>query len=419
MSDERSNNFDLQAYLNMDESEISSLSGHIIALIQRALSGLGFYVTNESHNYYADGIVGPATTHGLRLAAEGGVDYALENLVQKLGNDDLSRTDIMHLQTDLHALGYESVGAVDGIFGPQTTSAMVQFLGNNPEHISAIDSTMMAYLNTYAERSELEELFADHPAALSLLAEAPLASAQRTAIPCRYPEYDISVNERQSAVNEAITNAAHETGVDPDFMRALWGYESGFGTNLVSNTGCEGDWQFSQATWDTIMERYGDDIAAHIQAEYPNKAEELLNNHGIDGSLNAYQYDPVVSTWAAAYLIQENARNAGIDPTDPSTRGMQYAIYNVGPGAAGLIQSNLDNSQPIGRIIDTRYATWAPARNNPTFFRGGADASEALGRYNDAIEQQLARHQNQFPDHNSSVHANAEAEVISAPALTS
>lgn len=193
----------------------------------------------------------------------------------------------------------------------------------------------------------------------------------------------IDIGERQRLVAETIPEVAAELGLSEDYMQGLWGYESTFGQNLMSPTGCEGDWQFSQGTWDNVMRDYGEQIAAHIEEDYPEKAAEIRANHDRAGSLNEYQYDPVVSTWASGYLNLENSRALGIDPSQESSFGMMYAAYNIGPGNAETLKAAAESGDQ--RAIGPRLgnvATW-----NPSFFTGGASGAEALERYSSVIHQ--------------------------------
>jgi len=195
----------------------------------------------------------------------------------------------------------------------------------------------------------------------------------------------ITIGERQQAVIDTIPLAAAATGISPEFMKGLWGFESDFGTKLVSNTGCEGDWQFAQETWDDMMQFHGAKIAALIEKDYPEKADEILAGYKTRGSLNEYQYDPIVSTYASAFLSKGNSKLLGVDPMERESWGILYTAYNAGAGNAKELRDiiAIGNEEPvmekIGRV----------AEQNPYFFKGSASAAEALYRYQDVIEQRL------------------------------
>lgn len=92
--------------------------------LQQVLTALGLYAAYP-HKYYADGIDGPFTQHGLRMAQElFGVedpqnsDYtgSIISETQRLINDgNLTPNEVLRLQTNLHYL--ERIDAMDGDFG--------------------------------------------------------------------------------------------------------------------------------------------------------------------------------------------------------------------------------------------------------------------------------------------------------------
>lgn len=203
---------------------------------------------------------------------------------------------------------------------------------------------------------------------------------------------DIEIGERQEIVADTIPKAAEATGIDPDFLKGLWGIESSFGQDLVSPTGCEGDWQFSQGSWNWMMDAHGAEIAQLIEADFPEKAQEIRDNLSqIDGSnsrrgpLDHMQYDPVVSTYAAAFLNKTNADTMGIDPSQSENWGLLYSAYNIGAGDSAELLA----MQEAGDMSNAMRAIGQNAKNNPLFFSGGATANEALGRYQSSIETRL------------------------------
>lgn len=216
---------------------------------------------------------------------------------------------------------------------------------------------------------------------------------------------DFTVDDRQTAIVMTIPLAAEAAGVSPHLMKGMWGVESSFGTNLVSGTGCEGDWQFSQGTWDTIMERYGDKIVEQIKEDYPDRAADIAANHSRAGTLNEYQYDPIVSTYAAAFLMKDDAKTMGIDPTKRQNWGMTYAAYNVGSGnARKLVQMEAHGDQRAAMGV-----IGSAARHNPMFYKGGANAHLTLTRYDSKVEQRLVQYQQKFGSLETELAAKAKA----------
>lgn len=99
-------------------------SSELITDLQNILTALGLYAAHP-HKYYADGIDGPFTQHGLRMALElygadepQNSDYTgnIISETQRLINDgNLTPNEVLRLQTNLHYL--ERIDALDGDFG--------------------------------------------------------------------------------------------------------------------------------------------------------------------------------------------------------------------------------------------------------------------------------------------------------------
>ncbi|MCB1783851.1 MAG: transglycosylase SLT domain-containing protein [Alphaproteobacteria bacterium] len=215
----------------------------------------------------------------------------------------------------------------------------------------------------------------------------------------------IEVGDRQQAVVGAIPKAAEVTGVDPKFMKGLWGFESSFGNNLKSGSGCEGDWQFSEGTWQGVMKQHGKEMVAEIKKAYPESPEiaEKFEAALKAGKTHDFQYDPVVSTFAAAHLIKDNAQTLKIDPKDQDTWKYQYAAYNVGPGRAAMMRKE----EASGSTKDMGAAIGRDAALNGSFYKNGAAAGTVLARYQKAIESR-------YDDYNAQL-AKLERAPTSGP----
>ena len=216
---------------------------------------------------------------------------------------------------------------------------------------------------------------------------------------------NFTLNDRQEAIVATIPLAAETAGIHPNIMKAMWGVESGFGTLLNSPTGCEGDWQFSQATWDTIMKRYGDDIAEAIKENFPERAAELTANYKTAGSINEYQHDPIVSTYAAAFLMQDNAGYLKIDPSKEENGRCLYMAHNVGGPKAKTVNNMFEN----GDTRSVESVIGDAATKNPLFYSGGANARLAITRYDSGLLQRRVEYNQKFSQLEIELAAKAKA----------
>lgn len=217
----------------------------------------------------------------------------------------------------------------------------------------------------------------------------------KAAVEAREPQTNSAINmpleERRDLVIQAIPKAAKAAGVSPETMKAVWGVESGFGKNLTSPKNCKGDWQFTNPTWNSIMKRYGDEIAKHIKEnhpEYTQTADKLAANNEQYNALNDLKFDPIVSTYAAAYLKMDDAKVIGVDPSKQENRAQLYSAYNIGsPDAKKLHKMATSNDQHSAQAV-----IGDSARTNPLYFKGDVTAKIALAR----MEEELGRYHDKY-----------------------
>ncbi|MCK5384915.1 MAG: hypothetical protein KAJ29_05010 [Alphaproteobacteria bacterium] len=235
--------------------------------------------------------------------------------------------------------------------------------------------------STYARIKNPEETLSSDQAKATIEARAP---ETKEAI-------DMLLNERRELVIQTIPLATEATGVSPETMKAVWGVESNYGENLLSATKCKGDWQFTGATWNNIMKKYGDEIAEHLKENHPGYdkiADNIIANNTNRGTLDHLKFDPVVSTYAASYLKMDDARVIGIDPSKTENMVPIYSAYNIGsPDAKKLYQmSQNDDTRSAQAVIGSN------ARNNPLYFKGNVTAGVALAR----MGEELTRHHKEY-----------------------
>ncbi len=193
----------------------------------------------------------------------------------------------------------------------------------------------------------------------------------------------ISMGERQLRVNDSIERASAVTGVPADLSKGLWGVESGFGKNRLSPTGCLGDWQFTKATFKSVIKQHGHEIPG---------LEKALKE--VNGDVLALRDHPEISTYASQFYVRDLADGLGLDVREKSNWGTLYAAYNVGPGGVRKLLS-LAEKDPDAVAKDKLGFV---AKVNPMFYVKGATASEALNNYQVAVETRLRDHQRAFGD---------------------
>lgn len=205
---------------------------------------------------------------------------------------------------------------------------------------------------------------------------------------------NIDVGERQDTVNAHIHNAAAIAGISPELLQGVWGIETHFGTHstLVSASGCSGDFQFTQTTFNEMIQEHGNDIARHVSD--PDIANALRSgNWRIETEWGSdLRFHPEVATYAAAFYLDEVADIVGVDAHNPENFGTIFAGYNIGPGNAARLHDSLFDRANAGAIIGD------PASWNPAFFAGGVSGREVLERYGAHVAARTEDYQRFFGD---------------------
>ncbi len=186
--------------------------------------------------------------------------------------------------------------------------------------------------------------------------------------------------EQHAIIAEILPQVTNDTGVSGGYLQAIRGKETFFGVDMTSGTGSEGQYQFTGRTFTSVINRYGEQIADNLRDIGQGElADAVLASQAgtVDRRL---RYDPYISTYAAAYFTREN----GVDTMNPDNWGQAYAAHNVGRGGLNTILRNL-NTPNVGAVLDRTYDP-DPARNNPYFFRNGANGATVLARYQDTME---------------------------------
>ena len=199
----------------------------------------------------------------------------------------------------------------------------------------------------------------------------------------------LSLEDRRKAVLSVMDDAANSAGIPRELLGGIWKIESSYGRNLTSPTGCEGDFQFLSSTFAGEIKNNGSKIAERLRAQGQNDLADTVENYskGLkngtisthDAGLQALRDDPLVSTYAAAYLAAETAKSVHADPMNRNDWRYIYAGYNVGPQAARDLR---------GKLADTPNAKdslGVAAAANPYFFRNGATGTQALQNYQNSI----------------------------------
>lgn len=223
----------------------------------------------------------------------------------------------------------------------------------------------------------------------------PRALIEGLGAPARIGE--VTVGDRQQAVNANIQQAAHVAGISPELLGGVWGIESRFGTHntLVSSTGCAGDFQFSRGTFRDMIEKHGARIAELAGDQISPEVRDALRagNWRVQTEWGSdLRFHPAVSTYASAFYLREVADGLGVDPKNQQNFGVIFAGYNVGPG-------NADRLRDLHEAGSSRAASaslGSAASNNPLFYRGGASATEALSRYQSYVETRIADFRQNF-----------------------
>ena len=200
-------------------------------------------------------------------------------------------------------------------------------------------------------------------------------------------------SERQTRVINSIGDAADTAGVSKEFMVGLWGFESSYGQNRKSNTGCLGDFQFTRLTMVDTLAKDGDKIVARLQARgLTNEAKLVQDMHNQTKAMtpaqirqfaksntevvDALRDNSEISTYAAAFHTRSVADQLKIDARQKSNFGLMYAGYNIG----------VDNARKI--MNGQKAEGWEVTANAGVAQKGSA--AEQANSYQRAIERGIA-----------------------------
>jgi len=129
---------------------------------------------------------------------------------------------------------------------------------------------------------------------------------------------------------DIVTQAAIANGVDPNTMLGIYQVESNNGANTTSQTGVQGPFQITQATWNQWNPGvpYSTDLAAQADT-------------------------------AARIMADNNARYDGVDPSG----NLALFAYNAGDGTANIAAKAIQNGSSVGDAEAAATAQVFP--NNP------------------------------------------------------
>lgn len=178
----------------------------------------------------------------------------------------------------------------------------------------------------------------------------------------------VNPTERQSRVMAVLGDASKSAGVSSDLAVGMWGYESSFGRNLKSHTGCQGDFQFTRTTMTEVISKKGTVIAADLNEkakefaassnpaqrtlapDLQKQAELVLNieaqTKGMNGDqlksfanrnrsvIDSLSNTPEASTYAATHYMKMVSDQMKLNPHSQRDFGLIYAGYNIGVGNA-------------------------------------------------------------------------------------
>ena len=195
-----------------------------------------------------------------------------------------------------------------------------------------------------------------------------------------------TIIEHHRIMEDIAQQVQSDTGISPEYLKAIRGIETHFGTDMKSGTGSQGPYQFTGRTFNLMINRHGEQIAQDLRGIGQDElADKVLASQAgnVDRTL---RYDPYVSTYAAAFFTKEN----GINTMDNDNWGRAYAAHNIGLGGLNTVVANLNTSN-VGAVLDRKYNP-DPARNNPYFFRGGASGQTVLNRYQHEVESWHGRY---------------------------
>ncbi len=174
-------------------------------------------------------------------------------------------------------------------------------------------------------------------------------------------------------VRAAIARAAHATGVDFNYLLAQAKLESSLNpTAKAATSSATGLYQFTQGTWQNMLEKHGGAIGIHGAAS----SEQLM----------ALRNDPHASAMMAAHLATDNSaalqRTLGRKPN----AGELYMAHFLGAEGAGKFLTALaDNPQQSAAGILPRAAA-----SNRNVFYDASGAARTVGTVMAMVQGRMA-----------------------------
>ncbi|MBI1339754.1 transglycosylase SLT domain-containing protein [bacterium] len=164
-------------------------------------------------------------------------------------------------------------------------------------------------------------------------------------------------------VAAALRSASASTGVDFGFLVRTAARESGFDANAkASSSSATGLFQFTEGTWLTTLERYGE--AHGVDAASLSRSQQL-----------ALRTDPELASRMAAELTRENAsilsKRIGREPNG----GELYAAHFLGAAGAAKLINALEGGDGTA---DAAALFPSAAHANPSIFRNSAGSPATL-----------------------------------------
>ena len=379
---------DYLATIRATLTQQTPLNGEDIEALQGALKGVNLYGGE------IDGDAGNGTLSGIAtfLMSE---DIKAENderIIRKLGNPTLdmvqaykkdpafTRFFMQETMPQLYVINQTVIEDClkDGSISPAENKDLLvalNALAYLPTHETSNNTLIAKALADYLKDNQSVELVDNIPIEYyPYLVKNGQAETLEEII-----EFNGVLAQRQREIIEAIPYAAEANKVSPELMKAIWGVESLFGEKIVSGGNCEGDWHFSDDTWDLMMSRYGEKIAQLIKRDFPGEdsrkiAEEITANKDKPGELAKYQYHPAISAYGASFLLANDAKSMGYDPSKRENWKHVYSAYNIG-GKSSIILHNMIKEGDTRPAVDVLGVV---AKQNPLYFGEETTAEQAL-----------------------------------------
>lgn len=172
----------------------------------------------------------------------------------------------------------------------------------------------------------------------------------------------------RSDVMRAIRNASSVTGADFDYLVKTARRESNFDADAKARTSsATGLFQFTEATWLRMVDRYGEKHGLSVQADAISVSGRKISLSGpvSRSDILELRNDPELSARMAGELARENADILEKKIGRPPTSAELYAAHFLGPSDAGrLVNAARDNAPGVAADMFP-----AAARANASIFR--------------------------------------------------